>query len=119
LKSNSAETEKSRVTFKLRGVPVKVISEYDNWNEIKDYDGETGWVNQNLLTKKRMAMIKTAKTFVNLHSAETEKSRVILRIENNVVAELIKCSGDWCGIKIEGKKGWVDRKELWGVDAKD
>lgn len=108
-----------KFTFKLRSIPVKIISEYDNWSEIKDYDGETGWVNQNLLTKKRTIMVKTAKTFINLHSAETEKSRVILRMENHVIAELIKCSGDWCGIKIEGKKGWVDRKEIWGVDSKD
>ena len=108
-----------KFTFKLRGIPVKIISEYDNWSEIKDYDGETGWVNQNLLTKKRTIMVKTAKTFINLHSAETEKSRVILRMENHVIAELIKCSIDWCGIKVEGKKGWVDRKEIWGVDSKD
>lgn len=108
-----------KFTFKLRGIPVKVINEYDNWSEIKDYDGETGWVNQNLLTKKRTIMVKTAKTFINLHSAETEKARVILRLENHVIADFIKCSGDWCGIKIEGKKGWVSRLEIWGVDEKD
>jgi SH3-like domain-containing protein len=105
--------------FTIRGIPVMVINEYDNWYEIKDYDGETGWVNQNLLTKKRTVLARTAKSFINLYSAETEKSRVILRIENNVIGELIKCKANWCGIKVKDKKGWVDRKEIWGDDVEE
>lgn len=108
-----------KFTYKMRGIPVKVISEYDNWNEIKDYDGDSGWVNQNLLTKKRMVMVRTAKTFVNLHAATSEKSKIILRIENNVVGDFIRCNGNWCGIKVAGKKGWVEKEDLWGVDEND
>lgn len=108
-----------KFTFKMRGIPVKVISEYDNWYEIKDYDGDTGWVNQNLLTKKRTIIVKTGKTFVNVFSTSSEKSKNILRVENNVVAEFIKCTGPWCAIKAHGKKGWIERKEIWGVGEGD
>jgi SH3-like domain-containing protein len=105
-----------KFTFKIRGIPVKVISEYDNWCEIKDYDGETGWVNQNLLTKKRTVMVKTQKSFINLYSNSTEKSKILLKLEKNVVADLIECNKVWCNVKISGKKGWLERKELWGAD---
>ena len=108
-----------KFTFKLRSIPVKVINEYDNWSEIKDYDGDTGWVNQNLLTKKREVMVRTAKSFINLYSKPTEKSSILFRLENNVIGSLIRCKEDWCGIKISNKKGWVKKEELWGVDESD
>lgn len=105
-----------KFTFKLRGLPVRVISEYDNWNEIEDYEGQTGWVTQSLLTKKRTLMVRTAKSFVNMHSKNNEKSRIIFRLENNVLGDYSKCLEDWCGIKINGKKGWVQKADLFGVD---
>jgi SH3-like domain-containing protein len=108
-----------KFTFKMRGLPVKVISEYDNWSEIKDHEGETGWINQNLITKKRMVMIRTAKSFVNIHSKTSTKSKIILRAENRVIGEFIKCSNNWCGVKIDGKKGWVEKNDLWGVSKND
>lgn len=105
-----------KFTIKLRGFPVKVISEYDNWAEVKDYQGDTGWVNQNLLTKKRMILVTTAKSFINLYNKPSSKSKTLLRLENHVVADFIKCNPEYCGIKIEGKKGWVDKKEIWGEE---
>jgi SH3-like domain-containing protein len=108
-----------KFTFKLRGLPVKVISEYDNWNEIKDYDGETGWVSQNLVTKKRTILVRTNKSFINMYAKPVDKSRVLLRLENNVAGDFIKCTVEWCGIKVVGKKGWVQRNEIWGVDEND
>jgi SH3-like domain-containing protein len=103
-----------KFTYKLRGIPVRVISEYDNWNEIEDYEGQSGWVMQSLLTKKRTLMVRTSKSFVNMHSKNNEKSHIIFRLENNVIGDYLKCVDDWCGIKIENKKGWVMKGELFG-----
>lgn len=103
-----------KFTFKLRGIPVRVISEYDNWNEIEDYEGQTGWVTQSLLTKKRTLMVKTAKTFINMHSKNNEKSRILFRLENRVIGDYAKCVDDWCSIKIKNKKGWVKRDDVYG-----
>ncbi len=103
-----------KFTYKLRGIPMQVISEYDNWSEIRDYEGQSGWVTNSLLTKKRTLMVRTAKSFINLHSKNNEKSHIIYRLENNVIGDYIKCVEDWCGIKVGKKKGWVQKKELWG-----
>lgn len=105
-----------KFTFKLRGIPVRVISEYDNWNEIQDYEGQTGWVTQSLLTKKRTLMVKTSKSFINMHGKNNEKSRIIFRLENNVIGDYLKCIDGWCGIKINNKKGWVQKSDLFGAD---
>jgi SH3-like domain-containing protein len=108
-----------KFTFKLRSIPVRVISEYDNWNEIEDYESQSGWVSQNLLTKKRTLMVRTQKPIVNMHAKEAAKSRVIFKLENNVIGNYIKCSEDWCLLKINNKKGWVEKSELWGSDLEE
>lgn len=116
VRSGPGQNYPIKFTFKLRGLPVRVISEYDNWNEIEDYEGQTGWVTQSLLTKKRTLMVRTTKSFINMHSKNNEKSRIIFRLENNVIGDYLKCAEDWCGIKINNKKGWVQKGDLYGVD---
>ena len=105
-----------KFTFKLRGIPVKVISEYDNWNEIQDYEGQSGWVTQSLVTKRRTLMIRTTKSFVDMHSKNKESSKVLLRLENNVIGDYLKCLEDWCAMKVNNKKGWVRKEYIFGGD---
>lgn len=105
-----------KFTYKLKGIPMQVISEYDNWNEIKDYEGQSGWVMQSLLTKKRTLMIRTTNDFVNLYKKNNEKSRVLYRLENNVIGNYLKCVEDWCAMEVADKKGWVKANEVFGVD---
>ncbi len=105
-----------KFTFKMKEIPVRVISEYDNWYEIEDYEKDSGWVSQSLITKKRTLMVRTNKEFVNMHSKNSEKSRIIYRLENNVVGDYLKCMEGWCGVKINNKKGWVQKSSLFGVD---
>lgn len=103
-----------KFTFKAKAVPVRVINEYDNWCEIEDYEGQSGWVSQNLLTKKRTLLVRTSKPFVDMYSKNNEKSRVIFHLENNVTGEYLKCVDNWCAIKVNDKKGWVKRGDIFG-----
>jgi len=103
-----------KFTFKAKGVPVRVISEFDNWNEIEDYEGQTGWVSQNLLTKRRTLMVLTNKPTIDMHAKNNEKSRLIYHLENHVTGEFLKCVEDWCAIKVKDKKGWVKKSEVFG-----
>lgn len=119
VRSGPGQNYPIKFTYKLRGIPVRVISEYDNWNEIEDYEGQSGWVTQSLLTKKRTLMVRTSKSFINMHSKNNEKSRIIYRLENNVIGDYLKCEDEWCGIKIENKKGWVQKGDLFGADEEE
>ena len=103
-----------KFTFKAKAVPVRVINEYDNWCEIEDYEGQSGWVSQNLLTKKRMLLVRTSKPFVDMYSKNNEKSRVVFHLENNVTGEYLKCVDNWCAIKVNDKKGWIKRSDVFG-----
>ncbi len=105
-----------KFTYKIKGIPVRVISEYDNWNEVEDYEKQTGWVSQSLLTKKRTAMVQINTQFINMHAKPSEKSRVLFHLENFVIADLLGCKDQWCNIKIHGKKGWAKRDSFYGVE---
>ncbi len=103
-----------KFTYHMRGMPIKVIGKYDNWNEIEDFEGERGWISQNLLSRKRSVIIKTTKDFVNMYSASTTKSRILLKLENKVIAKLIGCKKSWCKIELHNKKGWIQKDSIWG-----
>ena len=105
-----------KFTFKLRNLPVRIVSEYDNWCEIEDYEGSRGWVAQNLITKKRHLMTYSKKNIIDIHAKKNENSKVIFHLENYVIGEYLKCEGTWCALKINDEKGWVLSSDLYGVD---
>ena len=104
-----------KFTFKLRNLPVRIVSEYDNWCEIEDYEGSRGWVAQNLITKKRHLMTFSKKNVIDIYAKKNETSKIIFHLENYVIGEYLKCEDTWCSLKINDKKGWVLASDLYGV----
>ena len=50
-----------------------------------------------------------------LRQTPDAEARVILRAEPGVIGELLDCDGDWCRVEIDGRRGWLQRGEFWGV----
>ena len=105
-----------KFTFKLRNLPVKIVSEYDNWYEIEDYEKNRGWVAQNLITKKRHLMTFSQKNIIEMYTKKDTNSRIIFHLENYVIGEYLKCEDLWCALKINDKKGWVLWSDIYGAD---
>ncbi len=114
VRSGPGQNYPIKFIFKLRAIPIKVISEYDNWIEIEDFQGQSGWVMQSLVSKKRNLIVQTTKEFVALRNKPSEKGRVILELENNVIGDYLKCENSWCAMKVAGKKGWIKKSEVFG-----
>ena len=72
--------------FNTRGVPVHVISEYDNWNEIKDYQGHTGWVSKVLLTKSEKMNFLGVEFYFKA-SQDSKSFEEVQSIYNNIVEQ--------------------------------
>lgn len=103
-----------KFTFRARNIPVLVVTEYDNWNEIKDYEGQTGWISKSLLTKKRSLMVRTSRNTINMHKRNNLESKVILKLQTNVIGKYLGCKEEWCKMEIDKEKGWVQKKYLFG-----
>ena len=95
------------------GLPIEVIAEFDVWRKIRDVEGTEGWVHQSMLCKKRHAIIHSLETL--LYKAPDSTSCPIARLQKGVFVDLLKCSQEWCQIRVEKFKGWVQRHTLWGI----
>lgn len=97
-------------------MPVEIITEFDQWRKIRDIGGDEGWVHKSMLMGKRTAIINSASgQRQTLYKSPDAMSRPELFAENGVIGILISCKHDWCRLKIEGTKGWIEKKNLWGI----
>lgn len=99
------------------GLPVEVTAEFDTWRKIRDSEGAEGWVHQSMLCSKRHAIIQGGEAL--LYRTEDKISQPLVRLQEGVIINLLKCRGDWCQVRINDFKGWIQRHFLWGVYPKE
>lgn len=99
--------------YRRRGLPLKVIDEFDTWREVEDYEGVRGWMHQRLLSGRRTVMVRDTAAIVRRLPADDGPP--ILVAEPLVIADLLRCAEAWCFVEIEGRRGWVRAAGLWGV----
>ncbi len=97
-----------------KGLPLKVMAEYDIWRKVSDQDGSTGWIHGSLLSGRQTAVIQ--KGIQTIYEKPDVSSWPVVRAEPGVIADLLKCERQWCSIRIDGKKGWINRAGLWGAE---
>jgi SH3-like domain-containing protein len=100
--------------YRRAGMPVEVIEEYDLWRKVRDIEGTTGWVHKTMLDGKRAVMVKSKEARVVRIEPETT-ARGLLKTAPLVTARLMECQPSWCRIQVSGRKGWLEKKYLWGV----
>jgi SH3-like domain-containing protein len=103
----------ARWTFIRQGVPLEVVAEYNVWRQVRDADGETGWMDR--------AMLSTARTFQIVREERTLRARPditsppVWRAEPGVVGRIVTCEDQWCRIEVEGRSGWILREQGFGT----
>lgn len=100
--------------YHRRDLPVEIVLEYETWRKIKDIDGDGGWVHQSLMTGKRTGMV-TGDAPAEMRSKPTENSRLLAKLEPQVLVDIEACEQGWCKIRAAGYQGWLARKSLWGI----
>lgn len=97
------------------GLPVKVLEIYPNWRKIKDPDGTIGWVQGNLLSDNRTAVVTGG--IREMRSAATAEASVVWRAEPGVIGSLKHCDRGWCLFDVKGNKGYIQVAHIWGVGS--
>lgn len=113
MRAGPGETYPVIWTYKRKGLPVEVVREWGIWRQVRDPDGDSGWMNKNLLSGKRTAMVR-GKT-VNLYARAEFSSPRVWRAEPGVVGEIQVCDEGWCRISVGGRSGYLLAVDLWGV----
>jgi SH3-like domain-containing protein len=100
--------------YQRADLPVKVVETYPNWRKIEDPDGAQGWVQSNLLSSVRTAII--VKEVQPLRQSPSDGATVIWKAEPGVVGRISECGRGWCKFDVHGRMGYVESAHIWGAD---
>jgi SH3-like domain-containing protein len=100
-------------SYERLGLPVVIVRESQEWRKIRDPQGDEVWVHRRMLAAER-TVVTTDKGAIR-RTAES-RSAPVARFEAGAVLQLRGCSGAWCEVEAEGRKGFVLKSEVWGAD---
>ena len=98
--------------YKKLNLPVKVIDKKENFRRIIDNKKNSGWIHISQLKKVNSVITIEDKT---LFKKPSIFSKPVANIKKGRLLIVQKCERDWCKVKTEDLKGWIDRKNLWGT----
>ena len=107
-----------KLTYIVKNFPLEIIDEHELWRKIIDINGNHGWMKGSLLKGNRYGIIKTS------HNSPAQiynkpRGKIVGKIENRNIVKLNKCFDQWCHIKFNKYKGWINKINVWGVYAEE
>lgn len=102
--------------YMQKNAPVEIRAEFELWRKIKDWQGSESWVHKSMLAGKRFVKVITPGEN-NIYNKADYKSRIIAKVEDEVVGEVIKCPADnaFCRVQFASVEGWIPKNNLFGV----
>ena len=93
--------------------PVDIIKKSGNWYQIRDFEGDTGWIYRRLLKKIPAVIVKG--TIVNVREGPGTGFRVLFQAEKGVSFKLLKRNKNWLKVRhADGEVGWIHKSLAWG-----
>lgn len=100
--------------YQREDLPIKVIDIYGEWRKIEDPDGTQGWMQVNLLSDTRTAMVTG--TVTEMRAAPNFNARINWRAAPGVVGRISKCAAGWCWFDVRGQGGYIEQSHIWGTE---
>ena len=93
-------------------LPVEVIDKKENFRRIIDFKKNSGWIHISQLKKGNSLIVIEDKI---LFSKSSKFSRPIVKLEKGRLLIVNKCKKNWCKVKTEKFKGWINTNNIWGT----
>lgn len=104
--------------FIIKNMPIEITDEYDAWRKVKDIEGNEGWIHKSLLKGDRFAITNQPyETMAQIY--RKPQGEVIGSIGKKNIVKINSCLTKWCKIEYGKYKGWMNKKNLWGVYKKE
>lgn len=116
MRTGPARTYPASWLYQRAGLPVRVIAVHKEWRKVEDPDGTEGWMQGNLLSDTRTAIVKSAQP-IEMRDRPSPGSKLMWRAAPGVVGRITQCGGGWCRFDVMGQAAYVDVGGLWGVEA--
>ena len=105
-----------RWVYKRKGLPAEVVQEFGYWRQVRDIDGDEGWVHKSQLVGKRSAILTEDST---LYRSPEKGASPLIKAQKDVVGYVLECDTDWCQMQIDSFKAWIPKTHIWGVYPKE
>jgi SH3-like domain-containing protein len=102
--------------FQHKDYPLRIVASYDAWRRVKDVTGAVGWMHHTQLSDKRTVLF-IGFTRSPLRNDGDPTARIVAYAQPGVVAHLKACKPQFCEVDADGTDGWVDKRNIWGVDV--
>jgi SH3-like domain-containing protein len=103
--------------YHRKGYPLEIVAEFDQWRQVRDWQGTEGWVHQRMVTGTRNVVIQGGQRL--LRQAADNGAAPVAKLDPGVIAHLLECRDAWCRIEVQSAasdvRGWLTRNEIWGV----
>ncbi len=98
-----------------KGMPVEVLLNYGSWSKVRDFAGDTSWVEIKQLSERKNVLVRNLNAKIR-NSAE-ESAEVVFSADKGVMLEIIEpVNAGWIKVRhSDGASGFVKASEIWGV----
>lgn len=115
MRTGPARTYPASWLYRRADLPVRVVQVFKEWRKVEDPDGTQGWMQANLLSASRTALIRGSEPAPML-DRPVAGGRVLWRAAPGVVGRVSACGNGWCRLDVKGRAGFVELALLWGVE---
>ena len=115
MRTGPARTYPASWLYLRAGLPVRVVAIHKEWRKVEDPEGTQGWMQGNLLSHTRTAIIRSAQP-IAMRERPSPAAKLLWRAAPGVVGRVTQCGGGWCLLDVMGQAGYVEVAGLWGVE---
>lgn len=116
MRTGPARTYPASWLYQRAGLPVRVVAVFKEWRKVEDPDGTQGWMQGNLLSDTRTAIVRGAAP-IEMRDRPSPAAKLLWRASPGVVGRVSQCGGGWCLFDVMGQAAYVEIGGLWGVEA--
>ena len=106
------------IKYIKKNYPLKVLDEYEEWRKVEDFKKNIGWIHKSLISGTRTGIVLSNDN-KNTQLLNTLDGNVIGEIGRGNIVYLEKCKIDWCLVSFGNYRGWIDKKNIWGIKEKE
>ena len=95
-----------------RYTPLEYLAKYKQWYAVRDYEGDVGWVHQQVIGKGKAAIVTNKKA--NVRKGPGPSYPIVFTVEKLYRFKVMEEKGDWYKVKdAEGDEGWIFKTLVW------
>ena len=102
-----------KYVYKKINLPLKQIDKKENFRRIIDFKKNSGWIHISQLKSGNSVIATKDKV---LFKKPSSFAKPIALIKEGRLLILEKCEKKWCKVNSSDYEGWIEKKEVWGLN---